>query len=118
MSTPWTKACLWVLFFLAAGSIRVGAQQAGAGLADPLCGKDQLSGQYECVRSMPLSDEEVRVNTAYLASLRSLQGPDNGGKLGRIAAVRISPEYSLLRAREPEGGPCAGDGACAWAGRR
>jgi hypothetical protein len=57
---------------LAASATSVGAEQPGGGLGAELCGPDQLSGQYECVTSTPLSEEEVRVSMAYLAALRSL----------------------------------------------
>ena len=40
------------------------------GQPDQPCSPDQLSGQYECVTSVPLSEEEVRVSMAYLAALR------------------------------------------------
>jgi hypothetical protein len=61
MSTPLRKKALWLSLFLAANGA-AGAQEAASevGPADPLCGPAQLSGQYECVTSVPLSEEEVR----------------------------------------------------------
>jgi hypothetical protein len=69
---PWSKIALLSLLFLgvAAASAEQAASQAGP--ANPPCGPDQLSGQYECVTSAPLSEGEVRVNLAYLAALSAL----------------------------------------------
>jgi hypothetical protein len=50
-----------------------------AGQADQLCGPGQLSGQYECVVSAPLSEEEVRVSMAYLAAFGRLAGTRPAG---------------------------------------
>ena len=63
-----TKIALWSSFFLAANGAAVGAQQADSdtGQAEQLCGRDQLCGQYECVTSTPLSEEEVQVSLIYL----------------------------------------------------
>jgi hypothetical protein len=58
-----------------------------AGHADQLCGPAQLSGQYECVTSVPLSEEEVRVSLAHLATF----GPPDDGQ----------PAPSAIAAREP-----------------
>jgi hypothetical protein len=59
---------------LGASATSVKAEQplASGGLGAQLCGPDQLSGQYECVTSTPLSAEEVRVSMAYLAALKPL----------------------------------------------
>src|SRR5688572_9041918 len=68
MSSPSTKLALWFSLFLATNGA-AGAQQVVSGPADQLCGPDQLSGQYECVTSVPLSEEEVWVSLAYLAAI-------------------------------------------------
>jgi hypothetical protein len=47
--------------------------------ADQVCGPGQLSGQYECVVSAPLSEEEVRVSMAYLAAFGRLAGTRPAG---------------------------------------
>jgi hypothetical protein len=72
MSKPWTKLALSSLLFLAVGGAPVDAQEIASNSdpADPLCGQDQLCGQYECTTSVPLSEEEVRVSLAYLVSFR------------------------------------------------
>jgi hypothetical protein len=69
MSNPWTKVALWSWVFAANGA-SVSAQQTAsdAGQADQLC------GQYECVTSVPLSEEEVQVSLAYLAALNPRDG--------------------------------------------
>jgi hypothetical protein len=62
MSDPWTKVALWSLLVFAANGTSVSAQQ-NPPKSDHA---DQLCGQYECVTSIPLSEEEVRVSLAYL----------------------------------------------------
>ncbi len=71
MPASWTKIALWSLFFFATSGAALGAQQtaSAAGPAQRWCGPDQLSGQYECVTSVPLTEDEVRINLAYLAAL-------------------------------------------------
>src|SRR5262245_32955046 len=73
MTTPWKKAALWSLVFFDV-TATVSAQQIASHAVptDPMCGPDRLSGQYECVTSVPMSEEEARVNLAYLAELESL----------------------------------------------
>ena len=74
MSTSWMKATLWSLLFLAANGAAVRAQQTASDAADQLCGRDQLSGQYECVTSTPLSEEEVQVSLIYLRAITPRDG--------------------------------------------
>jgi hypothetical protein len=72
MSKPWTKLALSSLLFLAVGGAPIDAHEIASNSdpADPLCGQGQLRGQYECTTSVPLSEEEVRVSLAYLASFK------------------------------------------------
>ena len=97
MPASWTKSVLWSLFFAATSGAALGAQQAApvAGPAhrpaDGLCGPDQLSGQYECVTSVPLTEEEVRINLAYLAAL--------GSFVARRAAFVEPPAPSVVAGR-------------------
>jgi hypothetical protein len=74
MPTPWKKAALWSLLFFSVTADTASAQQIASHAvpADQMCGPDRLSGQYECVTSVPLSGHEVHVNLAYLAALESL----------------------------------------------
>ena len=72
MSKPWTKLALISLLFLAVTGAPVDAHEISSKSdpADPLCGQDKLCGKYECTTSVPLSEEEVRVSLAYLASFK------------------------------------------------
>jgi hypothetical protein len=65
MSNLWTKVALWSFLVFAADGASVSAQQTASD-----AGPDQLCGQYECVTSVPLSEEEVQVSLAYLAALK------------------------------------------------
>jgi hypothetical protein len=107
-------ACSTLVLVATAASPTLAEQRgAVAGMNDPLCGNDQPTGQYECVRSVPLSDEEVRVNMTYLASLRSLYIPEGGVRAVAIAAVRVSPQYTRLINRESyRAEACSGDYVC------
>jgi hypothetical protein len=69
---PWSKIALSSLLFLGVAAASAGQTAAQAVPANPPCGPDQLSGQYECVTSAPLSEGEVRVSLAYLAALSAL----------------------------------------------
>jgi hypothetical protein len=100
MPASWTKSTLWSLFLVATGGAAFGAQQAAAAagpvdrLADRWCGPDQLSGQYECVTSVPMTEDEVHINLAYLAALGSLverRAALVGSPAARVVAVRLSP---------------------------
>lgn len=66
-------ALLSALCLAAATPARAEQPFRGGGLGDTLCSPDQLSGQYECVTSTPLSEEEVRASMAYLAGLGTWQ---------------------------------------------
>ena len=74
MPTRWKKVALWALLVFGVTAATASAEQTASGAvpADQVCGPDRLSGQYECVASVPLSEEEARVNLAYLAALKSL----------------------------------------------
>ena len=74
MPAPWKKAALWSLLFFGVTAATASAQQIASHAvpADQMCGPDRLSGQYECVTSVPLSEEEAQVSLAYLAALESL----------------------------------------------
>ena len=74
MPTPWKKAALWSLLLVGVTAATASAEQIASSAvpADQMCGPDRLSGQYECVASVPLSEEEVNVSLAYLAALESL----------------------------------------------
>jgi hypothetical protein len=89
MPASWRKIVLLSLLFL--GVAAAGAEQAVS--TNPPCGPDQLSGQYECVTSAPLSEGEVRVNLAYLAALSALtvwnDDRDGDGPVPTVAA-RVS----------------------------
>ncbi|HWE18656.1 MAG TPA: hypothetical protein VG758_15950 [Hyphomicrobiaceae bacterium] len=98
MPASWTKSVLWSLFLVATTGAAFGAQQATpeAGSADRLtdrwCGPDQLSGQYECVTSVPMTEDEVRINLAYQTALGSLVGrrAASVGSTAARVAVRVS----------------------------
>jgi hypothetical protein len=90
MSTSLTKKALWLSLLVAANGA-AGAQQVASevGPADPLCGPTELSGQYECVVSVPLSEEEVRVSLAHLAASKSSKdGPPAPGAIDARKPVR------------------------------
>ena len=72
MSRPWTKVAVSLLSLAVASGAPLSAQQTASNteLTDQMCGQGQLSGQYECVISAPLSEDEVRVSLSYLAELR------------------------------------------------
>jgi hypothetical protein len=66
-----------------------------------------------------LSEEEVRVNMAYLASFWYLQ-PVRDRKLPRVVAIRVSPAYPrLINSEAYHADTCGGDYVCgedgAWA---
>jgi len=92
MPAPWTKAVIWSSILLAAASGSASAEPAasvagqGDAQSNALCAKDQLAGQYECVQSTLLSDEEVRINMAYLASFGSRHTSTRGDDSWRLAA--------------------------------
>jgi hypothetical protein len=94
MLTPWKKSALWSLLFFGVTAAAASAEQVASQAipTDQVCGPDRLSGQYECVTSVPLSEEEARVSLAYLAALE-------------ILAVRSSlnkeqPAPSVITARQ------------------
>jgi len=74
MPTPWKNAALWSLLSFCVTAATASAQQIASHAVpgDQMCGPDQLSGQYECVTSVPLSEAEAHVSLAYLAALESL----------------------------------------------
>ena len=74
MSKPWSKIalCSVLLFTVAGAPVDATEIASSSDLADPLCAPHQLCGQYECVTSVPLSEDEVRVSLAYLAALQPL----------------------------------------------
>jgi hypothetical protein len=94
MPTPWKTAALWSLLFFSVTAASTSAQQfaSHAVLADQICGPDRISGQYECVTSVPLSEHEVHVNLAYLAALESLAV--------RRALIEEQPLPSVIAARQ------------------
>ena len=93
MPESWMRIALLSLLALGAAAARAEQTAAQAVPANPPCGPDQLSGQYECVTSAPLSEQEVRVNLAYLAALSALtvwnDDRDDDGPVPTVAA-RVS----------------------------
>jgi hypothetical protein len=96
MPAPWTKVAVWSAVLLAVASTSAGAEPAGPAAGqgstqtNVLCGEDQLAGQYECVRSVLLSDEEVRINMAYLASFGPRHAPARADESSRFAAGGVA----------------------------
>jgi hypothetical protein len=96
MPAPWKKVALCSLLLLGVTTATASAQQIAspallaASPTDPMCGPSQLSGQYECVTSAPLSSEEVRVCLAYLAALAALRVWNDEQPAPTLVAVRVS----------------------------
>jgi hypothetical protein len=84
--------------------------------ASALCATVQLAGQYECVQSVSLSDEEVRVNMAYLASFRPRQAAqrDDAPRFAAGGDAIAEPGTSEIHLAQT----CGSDLACRQDGAR
>jgi hypothetical protein len=98
MPALWKKTAWWSLLLLTAGTATTTAQQITP--ADQMCRPEQLSGQYECVTSVPLSEEEVRISLAYLAALRSLGGEGPWDEERPMASVVAAHARAPARDRQ------------------
>jgi hypothetical protein len=98
------KPAMWSLLFLSVSTTAATAQQMAP--AEQMCRPEQLSGQYECVASAPLSEEEVRVSLAYLAALRTLALPapnDEERSMPNVLAARTQGCWREADGERPEG---------------
>jgi hypothetical protein len=99
------KPAMWSLLFLSVSTTTAATAQQMAP-AEQMCRPEQLSGQYECVASAPLSEEEVRVSLAYLAALRTLALPapnDEERSMPNVLAARTQGCWREADGERPEG---------------